>query len=164
MRAEVEVVGVLPAGANLLANAIRDISNQKPAEVGATPEIASAVSGKTYKFPGNPLNVKSLALSFADPHPHYDLEIYNQDQTKPSLKSDGPIGLDGVYRKGEPTASGIVAMRGKWSDGRTFVIERQMLGTGEEQKWTLSFDGERLHLRGKGRDGRDVSIDGEPGG
>jgi CubicO group peptidase (beta-lactamase class C family) len=153
-----------PAGATLLANAIRDISSEKPIEVGATPEIAAAVSGKTYKFPGNPLNVKSLALTFADPHPHYELEIYNQDQTRPSLTSNGPIGLDGVYRKGEPTASGIVAMRGKWLDGHTFLVERQTLGAGEEQKWTLSFDGETLHLRGKGRDGRDISIDGELGG
>jgi CubicO group peptidase (beta-lactamase class C family) len=153
-----------PAGATLLANAIRDISSEKPIGVGATPEIAAAVSGKTYKFPGNPLNVKSLALTFADPHPHYELEIYNQDQTRPSLTSNGPIGLDGVYRKGEPTASGIVAMRGKWLDGHTFLVERQTLGTGEEQKWTLSFDGETLHLRAKGRDGRDISIDGELGG
>jgi hypothetical protein len=49
-------------------------------------------------------------------------------------------------------------------DGHTFLVERQTLGTGEEQKWTLSFDGETLHLRAKGRDGRDISIDGELGG
>ncbi len=153
-----------PAGATLLANAIRNISDEKPAETGATPEIASAVSGKTYKFPSNILNVKSLSLTFAEPQPRYDLEIYPQDQTRPSLKFSGPVGLDGLYRKGEPTASGIVATRGKWLDGHTLVVERQTLGTGEQQKWTLSFDGERLHLRGKGRDGREVSIDGELGG
>jgi hypothetical protein len=61
------------------------------------------------QIPGNPLNVKSLALSFADPHPHYDLEIYNQDQTKPSLKSNGPIGLDGVYRGLPHTEEGDAA-------------------------------------------------------
>jgi hypothetical protein len=87
-----------------------------------------------------------------------------QDQTKPSLGFSGPIGLVGLYRKGEPTAFGIDAVRGKWLDSHTFLIERQTLGMGEQQKWTLSFDGERLHLRGKGRDGRDVSIDGELGG
>ena len=44
------------------------------------------------------------------------------------------------------------------------MIERQTLGTGEEQKWTLSFDGEKLDLAANGRDGREVSIDGEVGG
>jgi CubicO group peptidase (beta-lactamase class C family) len=39
-----------PAGANLLAEAIRNISNEKATTIGATPEIASAVSGKTYNF------------------------------------------------------------------------------------------------------------------
>jgi hypothetical protein len=153
-----------PAGATLLANAIRNISDEKPSETGATPEIASSVSGKTYKFPGNTLNVKSLSLTFSDPQARYDLELYPQDQTQPSLRFTGPIGLDGLYRKGEPTAFGIAAVRGKWLDGRTFLIERQILGMGEQQKWTLSFDGDRLHVRGKGRDGRDVSIDGELGG
>jgi len=153
-----------PAGATLLANAIRNISDEKPQETGATPEIASSVSGKTYKFPGNTLNVKSLSLTFSDPQARYDLELYPQDQTKPSLRFSGPIGLDGLYRKGEPTAFGIAAVKGKWLDSHTFLIERQILGMGEQQKWTLSFDGERLHVRGKGRDGRDVSIDGELGG
>jgi hypothetical protein len=33
----------------------------------------------------------------------------------------------------------------------------------ELQKWVLSFDGDRLQLRGKDSDGREISIDGEPG-
>lgn len=44
------------------------------------------------------------------------------------------------------------------------VIDRQTLGSGEGQKWTLSFDGEKLSLRGKARDGREVSVDGESAG
>jgi hypothetical protein len=55
-------------------------------------------------------------------------------------------------------------MKGKWSDDHTLVIDRQTLGTGEGQKWSLSFDGDKLSLRGKGRDGREVSVDGESGG
>jgi hypothetical protein len=76
----------------------------------------------------------------------------------------GPIGLDGVYRKSEPTASGIAAVKGTWLNGSTFEIERQTVGTGEQQKWTLSFDGAKLHVRSKSLGGREVLIDGELGG
>jgi CubicO group peptidase (beta-lactamase class C family) len=153
------------AGANLLADAIGNISTEKRSEVMAAPELASAISGKTYKFPANALNLKSLSLTFAEPQARCDLELYAQDPAQPPLASSGPIGLDGLYRKGEPSASGRVAMKGTWLNGSTFVIERLTIGAGQEaQKWTLSFDGARLHLRGRSRDGRTVMIDGDVGG
>jgi CubicO group peptidase (beta-lactamase class C family) len=153
-----------PAGADLLGKAIRDISTEKPTAVGATSEIASAVSGKTYHFPFNPLNLKSLSLTFSDPQAHYDMEVFPLDRSKPVLKLSGPIGLDGLYRKSEPTESGIVATKGTWLNGSTFVIERTTLGSGEQQKWSLSYDGERLHLHSRDTSGREAWLDGEPGG
>jgi CubicO group peptidase (beta-lactamase class C family) len=153
-----------PAGATLLANKLAEIATEKATEVGVTPELASAVSGRTYKFPANVLGVKSLSLSLTDPNPRYELEMYARDPTRQSLRFSGPIGLDGLYRKSEPTASRIFATKGKWLNGSTLEIERQAVGMDELQKWTLSFDGDRLRLTGKNRDGRDVSIDGESGG
>jgi CubicO group peptidase (beta-lactamase class C family) len=154
-----------PAGADLLANKIRDISTEKPTEIGVTPEIAAAVSAKTYRFPRSELTVKSLSLTLADPQPRYELELYRRDPALPPLRFSGPIGLDGLYRKGEPTVFGVVAAKGNWLDGHTFAIQFLMLGFGEEvQKWTLSFDREKPSLRGKDRDGHEVSIDSEPGG
>ncbi|HJZ21272.1 MAG TPA: serine hydrolase [Bradyrhizobium sp.] len=148
-----------PAGAALLADAIRDISTEKPGAVGATPDIASAISGKNYQFSGNALNVKSLSLDLTAPNPHYDLEIF-----RPPLRFSGPIGLDGRYRKGEPTPLGVSAVRGTWSNANTFEIDFQYLGSGEQRKWTLSFDGERSTLRGNAKDGREVAVDGAAGG
>ncbi len=148
-----------PAGANLLANAVLNVSTEKPTEVGAAPEIASAVSGKRYKFPANALNLKSLSLSLTDPEPHFELEVL-----APSFKVSGPIGLDGFYRKSEPTAYGVIAAKGTWLDSRTFLFNLLAPGADRYLKWTLSFDGEKLNLRGKNRDGRDVSIDGALGG
>jgi hypothetical protein len=151
-----------PAGANLLADKIREIATEKATAAGAVPELASAVSGRVYKFPANALNVKSLSLIF-DANPRYDLEIYVRDQVRPSLRFSGPIGLDGLYRKSELTAAGTFATKGKWLNGSTFEIERQVVGMDELQKLVLSFDGDRLHLRARDRDGRDVSVEGEPG-
>jgi hypothetical protein len=44
------------------------------------------------------------------------------------------------------------------------VFDLQYLGSGEQRKWTLSFDGAKLNLRGKAKDGRDISVDAESGG
>jgi CubicO group peptidase (beta-lactamase class C family) len=149
------------AGTNLLANAIRNISSEKATPIGVASEMATAISGKTYNFPANALNVKSVSLTFDERQARYDLQLYARDPAQPPLKSSGPIGLDGLYRKGEPAAFGITALKGNWLNGSTFVIEQLTIGAGQEaQKWTLSFDGDRLHLRGKNRDGRDVFVDG----
>jgi hypothetical protein len=95
----------------------------------------------------------------------YDLEISARDPAQPPIRLSGPIGLDGIYRKGEPAVAGVVAAKGVWLNGSTFVIESLTIGAGQEaQKWTLSFDGARLHLRGRSRDGRTVTTDGEVGG
>ena len=148
-----------PAAANLLADEIRNISTEQPTEIGAVPETASAISGKTYRFPNNALNIKSLSLSLTDPTPHYELEIYSQYRANPSLRFYGPIGLDGLYRQGESTALGVLALKGTWSDSHTFVIDRRLLGGDDDRKWTLSFDGGKANLRGKDRGGREVSVD-----
>jgi CubicO group peptidase (beta-lactamase class C family) len=161
-----------PAGAALLADKIRDISTEKPTEVGETSAIASAISGKTYQFPGiglnvfpgNGLNLKSLSLDLADAHPHYELEVCSRDSVNSSWKFAGPIGLDGRYRLGEATALGVIALKGAWSNSQTFAIDVRLLGGDNDRRWILSFDGAKVNLRGKDVDGREVSIDGEIAG
>jgi CubicO group peptidase (beta-lactamase class C family) len=154
-----------PAGTNLLAGVIHEISTEKSTEVGTTPEIASSISGKTYKFLSNALNVRSLSLTLAGSNSHYELEINSRDPTAPALRFAGPIGLDGLFRKSDPTALGVVATKGRWLDGQTFVVERRTLGADAPlQKWTLRFDGGTLNLRGNDRAGLEISIVGEAGG
>jgi CubicO group peptidase (beta-lactamase class C family) len=152
------------AGANLLAGKIYDISVEKPTEIGATPEIASAISGKTYRFRDNALNVKSLSLSLRGSSPRYELEIYAQDSANSSLKFTGPIGLDGLYRKGDWTPLGFLALKGTWLNDHVLAIDLRLVGGDSDRKWILSFDGERLNLRGKDSARREVSVDSEAGG
>jgi CubicO group peptidase (beta-lactamase class C family) len=160
------------ASANLLANKIRDVSTEKPTEVGATPEIAAIISGKMYRFPPNPINVKSLSLILTDPQPHYDMEAYARDTTKAGSRFAGPIGLDGLYRKGEPTHHGfgerlegvprVNAVKGIWQHDHTFVIDRLVLGLGQPpERWTLTFGGEKLNVRANIPERPEISIDGE---
>ena len=152
-----------PAGAKLLADAVRTVSTEKPTEIGVISDMAATVSGRIYRFPENALNIKSLALILTGSNPSYDLEIYTHNPMEPSLSLYGPIGLDGLYRKAKPTASGVRAVKGAWLDPHTFGIDVQYLGAGEQRKWTLSFDGDSLALRGLDGDGHNVSVDGEAG-
>jgi CubicO group peptidase (beta-lactamase class C family) len=150
-----------PEGENQLANAVSEVSTEKPSEVGATPEIAAAISGNVYTFPGNGMGLKSLSLTLTGSQPRIDLEFFDRDPTAPARKVGGPIGLDGLYQKGDTTPAGVSAAKGSWSNEHTFVLRRLILGSGfSEQKYTLSFDDDKMNVRGLDRNGREISVDG----
>jgi CubicO group peptidase (beta-lactamase class C family) len=146
------------SAADQLAHEIADISTEQPSEVAPAPALAAAISGKTYSFPRSDLNIRSLTLSLAGSDPHYRVELY-----EPVLGSfAGPIGLDGRYRKGQPSPFGVPAAKGTWSDDHTFAVDFRYVGSGDQRSWTLSFDDSRLTLKGKTRDGREVSVTSQP--
>lgn len=151
-----------------LANAIRDAAVEKPTPVGPTPEIASAISGKTYEFSENEFGLKSFTLDLAQPRPHFDVEFSLRDPVGSSARYSLPIGLDGFYRKGVPKLSDpgighITEARGTWKDARTFVIDAPVLGYGEQQKLVLTFSGKKLNFYRTVAvgEGEDVSVGGE---
>ncbi|MET0222552.1 MAG: serine hydrolase [Tardiphaga sp.] len=150
-----------PAGSERLAQAIRAAATEKPSVGMAPPPIAAAISGKVYRFESNPLGVKSLSLSFAEADPHYELDLYTRNPAQPSEKVSGSFGLDGLYRRGVDTPFGPLAVKGRWLDERVFEVDRINLGGGDlPRRWTLTFDGDRLHLTGRNYMGVDVAIDG----
>jgi len=151
-----------------LANAIKNAAIEKPTSVGPTPEIASEISGKTYKFPDNALGLKSFTLDLIGPHPQFEVEISLGSPAGALVRYSQPIGLDGLYRKGEPKLSDpgvghIIAAKGAWFDDHTFVIDAPILGFGEQQRFILSFGGKKLNLRRTVAvgEGDESSIDGE---
>src|ERR1700716_1818931 len=160
--------------AKLLADKIRDVSTEKPTEVGQASKLVATFSGKVYRFPPNEINVKSLSLILVDPQPHYEIAAYARDATKSDPRFTSPIGLDGIYGKGERTDHGldgriggfprVNAVKGSWQDDRTFVIDRLVLGqVVPAERWTLTFDGEKVNVRFKFWRG-ELSADGETDG
>jgi hypothetical protein len=166
----------LPAdapSAKLLASKIADASTEKPTEVGPTSRLAAIVSGKVYNFPPNQINLKSLTLRLTDPKPSYDIATYAQNSTKSGTEFTGPIGLDGLYGKGELSSHGyndlfegrprVYVLKGAWQDDHTFVIDRLILGEGPTQIWTLTLDGDKLNVRFKVGALPEISINGKTG-
>ena len=157
-----------PNALEQLANATRDAAVEKPTPVGPTPEMASAISGKTYKFPDNEFGLKSFALDLTGPHPHFEVEFASRYPVGSSVKHSQPMGLDGLYRKGAPKTSDpgighITEAKGTWLNGQTFVIDAPVLGYGEQQEIVLTFSGKKLNLHRTVAVGEseDVSFDGE---
>jgi hypothetical protein len=157
-----------PDATGQLADAIKDAAVEKPTPVGPTPEIASAVSGKTYKFPDNALRLRSFTLDLTGPRPHLEFEVGLSYPVGSSASYSQPIGLDGFYRRGSPKLSDpgvghITAAKGTWLNEQTFVIDAPNLGYGEQRKIVLSFTGKKLnvHLTVDVGEGWDASVDGE---
>ncbi|KJC57436.1 beta-lactamase [Bradyrhizobium sp. LTSPM299] len=157
-----QALPVNSAATDQLAKAIDEVSIEKATKVGATPATASVISGKTYRFSDNALGIKSLALFLTDENPRYKVETSTGDPARRRL--DGPIGLDGLYRKGTPGFLGVRAAKGTWQNEQTFVVDFQYIGLGEASTWTFTFDGDKATLRGKARNGREASAEGVAGG
>jgi hypothetical protein len=59
----------------------------------------------------------------------------------------------------------VNAVKGIWQADHTFVIGRLVLGQGQPaERWTLTFDGEKLNVRAKIGEQPEISIDSEGGG
>jgi CubicO group peptidase (beta-lactamase class C family) len=78
------------AGQSLLASRIQEVATEKPQPVGETPEIAKALSGKTYRFPDNALQLSSLKLNLDSPVPSYAYELKTGRPDHPVERFEGP--------------------------------------------------------------------------
>ena len=165
--AAVKSDGALPAAPEAVANlaaAVRDAAMEIQGPVGAVPEIAAAISGKTYSFPPSALGIRAITLYLTDADPHVAWDIPQRGSESGVLHLQSPIGLDGYFRKTaqsrpwEPYT--YRAMKGSWIDGTTFAIDVQFIGQGEERNWRLTFAGDKLTFKSRGRYGKDVTIEG----
>jgi CubicO group peptidase (beta-lactamase class C family) len=84
-----------------------------PWPVGPLPEIARAISGRTYVFGSNAADLATLRLEFNN---NTEATLYMKLQ---GVDVIWPIGLDGKYRL-SPIGQGL---RGYWADPQTLVIK-----------------------------------------
>jgi len=150
-----------PIAKALLTAAMRQAATEKPSAVGGTPELAKAVSGKTYQFGDNALRVKSFTLNFFDSDSSWVITTNTGKADRPTDRFIGLVGLDGLFRKSPPALYGINAARGSWINERTFAMERRILGRGEIQTWTLAFDGDKVTVNFENTDGFKAELHGE---
>jgi hypothetical protein len=148
------------AAEGLLAASIQKAATEQASAVGAAPELAKTISGKTYRLADNDLHVKTFSLNLTDPVPSWEITTATQRLDRPTARFAGSIGLDGRFRK-SPASYGVNAVKGGWLDDHTFVVERRILGHGEMQRWTLAFDGKKVDINFESTDGPKAQLHGE---
>ncbi len=148
------------AGQALLAASIQKAATEQATPVGPTPELAKAISGKSYRLSANALHVKTFSLNLVDPNPSLDYTFATERPDRPTARFAGSIGLDGLFRQ-SPTPYGVNAVKGSWLDDHTFMVERRVLGHGETERWTLAFDGKKVNVKFESTDGAELELHGE---
>ena len=131
-----------PAGAARLEAAIAAVAAPPaPKPVAPMNVTAKRISGKTFIFDPNPLEIEEITLEFAD------LASALFRFTHSGGKRDSwPIGLDGVYRISEGEYGLPQGLRGEWADERTLVLEYDNIANNDHIFLRLSFAGDRVTL------------------
>jgi CubicO group peptidase (beta-lactamase class C family) len=145
---------------SVLAASIRAAATEKPSPIGETPELAKAVSGKTWQLAKNGLDAKSFSLNLTGENPSWEIVTDTGKPDNPTERFSGLLGLDGMFRK-SPAYYGTNAVKGRWINARTFAVERRILGHSETQLWTLAFDGNKVTVNFEDTDGTKVEMHGE---
>jgi hypothetical protein len=148
----------LPANPTGLAELQRVVATLSlppaPQPVPTLPDIATAISGRTFRMEPNPAGIESLRLDFnATPQASIQITFTDGTQSPP-----GAVGLDGVYRLTpgmnlDRTGHRFVdfqdlsvGLRGRWTDAQTFVLEYDTIVNYYYYKLQMRFDGDRLSL------------------
>ena len=150
-----------PIAQSLLAASILQAATERPSPLGETPELAKQISGKTYQLDSNTLKVKTFGLNLTDADPSWVITTETGKPERPMAQFSGLLGLNGIFRKSPPAAYGINAVKGRWVNERSFMIERRILGFSQVQFWTLSFDANKVDIHFENTDGTKAELHGE---
>jgi CubicO group peptidase (beta-lactamase class C family) len=145
-----------------LAERIADASVEKRSPVAPASKLASAISGKIYRFPANAIGLRSMKLDLALDDPRYESTFVLANGG--SRRYEGPIGLDGLFRMrqaqgGEP----LLAVKGAWLSDNSFQVVARSLLEGIVTTYTLTFDGERLDIALEDNRGVRTRLSGQSG-
>jgi CubicO group peptidase (beta-lactamase class C family) len=107
-----------------------------PQPASPLPEIAQIISGKTYVFKPNPLDLKTFRIEFNDPA---EAVVYlTTDKSQQEIS--WVIGLDGNYYH-MPSGE---ALRGGWVDEQTFAFEKLDV---DQLTIQAAFDGDQIIIQ-----------------
>lgn len=120
---------------------VEDMAKPHPEPVMPAPPLAARISGRRYRLADNWMEWDALTFRVDDPQPTLTFELGE-------LRVELPISQDQVLRgmfveRLGPLADGdTLALRGRWTDERTYAIGLHILGCPEHFDLIFTFDGE----------------------
>jgi CubicO group peptidase (beta-lactamase class C family) len=139
---------VNPSAVLRLGSALKTLQEPPvPRPVSPLPKAAEEVSGKTFVFGPNPLQLKTLRLEFND-SAEAGMQITFADDQPPR---SGKIGLDAVYRMSPGKYNLPVGQRGYWADAYTFVLEYDEVANREAYILRMRFEGKGVVIEARER-------------
>lgn len=135
-----------PAGVVQLEAALTAISKPPAAQpVKPLPETARMISGKTFAFGPNPLEIEKMRLEFNESSE----ALLQVTSTGRGQMPSWPIGLDGVYRLSSGDYELPQGLRGYWTDEQTFVLEYDEIAHINHIILRMRFDGNSVVVEGQ---------------
>jgi CubicO group peptidase (beta-lactamase class C family) len=146
-----------PEGEARLADALSAVAQPPTAEpVAPLPEIARAVSGRTYILEPNVVGLDSFACSFEEPA---------EASCAVGVGGQAPlawaVGLDGVYRFSPGLDGRPLGARGAWVDEDTFMMESNGITTNDQFTLSFTFAGDKVEVQFQEKYGGSARIEGQ---
>jgi hypothetical protein len=133
-----------PEGVARLEAAIAAVAQPPMAQpVAPLPDVARAISGRTFVFEPNTIDLASAVFEFDD-----SAEATGRLMTDYDMLIPMTVGLDGVYRfTTMPDDEGrLVGFRGNWTDPQTFVLEYNGVISNDQMVLEFHFQDDRVEV------------------
>ncbi len=131
-----------PEGVARLEAAIHAVVQPpEPGPVAPLPDVARAISSKTYIFEPNPAGLQSAGLVFDDTSEAIAFITFSG---RPMVSV--PVGLDGVYRFSAGPDGRPQVYRGSWTDPQTFLLEYDGITNNDHAFLQFSFEGGQVEV------------------
>jgi CubicO group peptidase (beta-lactamase class C family) len=130
-----------PEGVAQLQAAVEGVAQPPAAQpVAPLPDMARAISGKTFLFEPNPTDLEAVSLDFDG---SAEAAIRHK-MVGATWVGPFPVGLDGVFRFSTGDHGLPQGHRGMWADAQTFVIEYDNIANNDHIFYQVRLDGDRV--------------------
>lgn len=137
-----------PSGVTKLNTVLTTILQApEPKAVAPLPDIARAISGKTFVLDSNYFQLKTMRLEFNE-FVEATMELTFSNDRNPR---SGKIGLDGVYRMSPGDNELPIGQRGYWADTKTFILDYDEIANRDAYILVMRFDGNQVTIEAKER-------------
>jgi hypothetical protein len=118
-----------------------------PQAVPSLPQMAQAISGKTYAFEFSALDLKTMRWEFDSSS---EAKLFATFFNQPDMEL--LVGMDGVYRMYPIGEHGLpMGLRGRWIDSQTFLFEYDTIANQDAYALEIYFEGDRVRIQAKER-------------